>query len=351
MRPTLVRALIERELAAAGEPTPIMLWGPPGVGKSAIVAAIAGRQRVPLIDVRLAQMEPTDLRGIPFRVENRVEWSVPSLLPDATRDGPRGILFLDEINVAPPAVTAAAYQLILDRRLGDYRVPPGWALVAAGNRQGDRGLTYQMPAPLANRFAHYEIEPDLDDWADWAFDAGIDARIIAFLRFRPELLFQFDAARPAAAFPSPRSWEYAHRALAKFADDGELLREALQGAVGPVAAAGLTVFIRHAAALPDPEAILAGNETRVPDEVDLLYAICSELVVRAKAARSDTERRTSCTNILRYARRFARHEIAVMLVRDLQHAIGSPLIELPEFSLWANSLDDAVMPQAAAPRG
>jgi len=202
--------VLEREFAAAasGTHTPVMLWGPPGVGKSQIVAQVAARRQVPLIDIRLAQMEPTDLRGIPYRDGRAVTWSVPALLPDAERHGPSGVLFLDEITSAVPTVTAAAYQLILDRRLGEYRVPSSWAIFAAGNRHGDRGVTYQMPAPLANRFAHYDIEPELDDWTAWAHASGIDARLVALLRFRPDLLFQFDPARYAAAFPSPRSWEY-----------------------------------------------------------------------------------------------------------------------------------------------
>ena len=160
-----------------------MLWGPPGVGKSQMVAHIAERHRVPVIDLRLSQMEPSDLRGIPFRVEEHVEWAIPSMLPDAERHGSQGILFLDEITSVPPSVSAAAYQLILDRRLGAYEVPDGWAIFAAGNRQGDRGVTYTMPAPLANRFSHYEVEVNMDDWVAWAYANNIDERIIAFLRF------------------------------------------------------------------------------------------------------------------------------------------------------------------------
>lgn len=156
MRPSHIQQILDREFlsAAGGAHTPVMLWGPPGVGKSQIIGGIARTREVPLIDVRLSQMEPTDLRGIPFRAGDHVEWSVPALLPDAKRHGPRGILFLDEITSAPPTVTAAAYQLILDRRLGEYRVPEGWAIFAAGNRYGDRGVTYVMPTPLANRFTH-----------------------------------------------------------------------------------------------------------------------------------------------------------------------------------------------------
>ena len=120
MRPAQLAFILDREFESttAGHHTPVMLWGPPGVGKSQIVAQVAARHGVPIIDIRLSQMEPSDLRGIPFRVENRVEWAVPAMLPDANRHWPAGILFLDEITSAPPAVSAAAYQLILDRKLG-----------------------------------------------------------------------------------------------------------------------------------------------------------------------------------------------------------------------------------------
>jgi MoxR-like ATPase len=173
-------------------------------------------------------MEPSDLRGIPFRSGELVEWAVPAILPDAERHGPEGVLFLDEITSAPPTVSAAAYQLILDRRLGAYEVPPGWAIFAAGNRQGDRGVTYSMPAPLANRFSHFEFEVNLDDWVAWAYASRVDERVVAFLRFRPELLFDFDPAHNPVAFPSPRSWEFAHRALQKFGDHPDLLLGTLQ---------------------------------------------------------------------------------------------------------------------------
>ena len=143
MRPAQLITNLDCEFNSAleGHHTPAMLWGPPGVGKSQMVAQIAERHQVPVIDIRLSQMEPSDLRGIPFRTDGRVEWAIPALLPDAERHGPSGILFLDEITSAPPAVSAAAYQLILDRRLGEYKIPAGWAIFAAGNRQGDRGVT------------------------------------------------------------------------------------------------------------------------------------------------------------------------------------------------------------------
>lgn len=345
MRPTHILSILDREFlaASAGSHAPVMVWGPPGVGKSRIIADIARAHGVPLIDIRLSQMEPTDLRGIPFRKEDAVEWSVPAMLPDQRRHGARGILFLDEINAAPPTVSAAAYQLILDRRLGEYCVPEGWAIFAAGNRQGDRGVTYVMPAPLANRFTHYELEPHLDDWVAWAVDAGIDPRVVAFLRFRPELLFDFDPAHTPVAFPSPRSWEFAHLALKKFHDLPELLGDALQACVGKAAGIELKAFVDNMERLPDIEAILRGEETAVPADIDLQYGTAAALVRRARDARDRPHAKRVYGHILSYARRFPQREMGVMLVTDMQRSVGKPLFDVPEFATWANSITDLML--------
>lgn len=345
MRPAHLLKVLDREYlsTAAGHHTPVMLWGPPGVGKSQMVAQIGARHRAPVIDIRLSQMEPSDLRGIPFRVDDRVEWAVPSLLPDATRHGVAGILFLDEITSAPPSVSAAAYQLILDRRLGDYQVPEHWAIVAAGNRQGDRGVTYAMPAPLANRFSHFELETHLDDWVAWAYDAGMDERVIGFLRFRPDLLFDFDPAHNPVAFPSPRSWEFAHRALRKFQDDPDLLQGSLQACVGPAAGIELTAFINSLEQMPDLDAIVRGEAAPVPEEIDLQYAVAAALVGRAIRARQQGDGAESIGHILAYAGRFPRREMGVMLVSDLHRALGNALFAVPAFADWARAVSDVML--------
>jgi len=344
MRPAHVSQVLEREFLSTreGHHTPVMLWGPPGVGKSQMVAQVGRRHGVPVIDIRLSQMEPSDLRGIPFRLEDRVEWAVPAMLPDARRHGPEGILFLDEITSAAPSVSAAAYQLILDRRLGEYRVPEGWAIIAAGNRQGDRGVTYAMPAPLANRFAHFEVETHLDDWVLWAYQAGIDERVIAFLRFRPELLFDFDPAHNPVAFPSPRSWEFAHRALQKFGD-GELQLSSLQACVGPAAGIELDAFVRNLDKLPDIDAILKGEPVPIPREVDLQYAVAAALVGRALRAKGKPEAKQVYGAILNFAGRFHEREMGVMLVSDMHRAIGQQIFSIPEFAPWAKAVADVML--------
>jgi len=345
MRPAQLSTILDREFLSAqeGHHTPVMLWGPPGVGKSQIIAQVAARHGVPMIDIRLSQMEPSDLRGIPFRIEDRVEWAIPSMLPDVKRHGPQGILFLDEITSAPPSVSAAAYQLILDRRLGAYQIPESWAIFAAGNRQGDRGVTYTMPAPLANRFSHFEVEANLDDWVAWAYANNIDERLIGFLRFRPELLFDFDPAHNPVAFPSPRSWEFAHRALQKFGDHPELLLPTLQACVGPAAGLELNAFIENLDRMPDLDAILRGEEVAVPREVDLQYAVASALVGRAIRAKGSADARDIHGHILDYASRFPLKEMGIMLVSDMHRAVGQNLFAVPQFSKWANAVADLML--------
>ena len=345
MRPAQLIPILETEFlsAAEGHHTPVMMWGPPGVGKSQMVSEVAARHQVPVIDIRLSQMEPSDLRGIPFRVGDHVDWAIPSILPDAKRHGDKGILFLDEITSAPPSVSAAAYQLILDRRLGAYEVPPGWAIFAAGNRQGDRGVTYAMPAPLANRFSHFDVEANLDDWSRWAYENNIDARLIGFLRFRPELLFDFDPARNPTAFPTPRSWEFTHRALQKFIDQPDLLGPALAACVGQAAGIEFSAYLANLSRMPDLDAIVEGREADVPRDTDLQYAVAAALVARAIRNKNSSDIKEKLGYILDYAARFPLREMGVMLVSDIHRNIGQTLFAVPQFANWANQVADIVL--------
>ena len=347
MRPALLNTVLDHEFLGAqnGSHTPVMLWGPPGVGKSDLIAQIGERHDAPVIDIRLSQMEPSDLRGIPFRDldNNKVEWAIPSMLPNKELHGDKGILFLDEITSAVPSVSAAAYQLILDRRLGEYKVPDGWAIFAAGNRQGDRGVTYTMPSPLANRFSHYEVDINLDDWVSWAYKNGIDEKIIAFLRFRPELLFDFDPAHNPVAFPSPPSWQFVHNALIKFSDTPQVLLGTLQACVGPAAGIELKAFIDSMDQMPDLDAILRGEDIKAPKEIDLQYAVATALVGRAIRAKDGENPAVIYGHILNYAKAFRQKEMGVMLVSDMLRAIGDDLFSVPEFGQWASSIGDIML--------
>jgi hypothetical protein len=345
MRPAHLTTVLNKEFHSAteGQHTPVMLWGAPGVGKSQIVAQVAQLNQVPMIDIRLSQMEPSDLRGIPFRNNDQVEWAIPSMLPNVKDHGKTGILFLDEITSAAPSVSAAAYQLILDRRLGQYEIPEGWAILAAGNRQGDRGITYTMPAPLANRFSHYDVDVNLDDWVAWAYEHNIDDRIIAFLRFRPDLIFDFDAAQNPMAFPSPRSWEFTHRALQKFMSHHNVLLETLQACVGPAAGVELNAFIANLDQMPNIHDILEGKQVPVPEEIDLQYAIAAALVGQAIRIKNADNEIHTLGNILNYASQFPQREMGVMMISDMHRAIGEKIFALPEFASWADSVADIML--------
>ena len=345
MRPAHLTTVLNKEFHSAtqGQHTPVMLWGAPGVGKSQIVEQVAELNQVPMIDIRLSQMEPSDLRGIPFRNNDQVEWAIPSMLPNEQHHGESGILFLDEITSAAPSVSAAAYQLILDRRLGQYEIPKGWAILAAGNRQGDRGITYTMPAPLANRFSHYEVDVNLDDWVAWAYEHDIDDRIIAFLRFRPDLIFDFDAAKNPMAFPSPRSWEFTHRALQKFVSHSDVLLETLQACVGPAAGVELNAFIANLDQMPNVHDILDGKEVPVPKEIDLQYAVAAALVGQAIRVKDQDHEAHYHGNILNYANQFPQSEMGIMMISDMHRAIGERIFALPEFAAWADSVADIML--------
>jgi len=298
-----IESLVEQKV-------PTFLWGAPGIGKSSIVKQIADKKEIGFIDLRLALMDPTDLKGIPFydKESHTALWAPPSFLP---REG-EGILFLDELNSAPPSVQASAYQLILDRKVGEYELPDGWAIVAAGNREGDRGVTYRMPSPLANRFVHFEMEVDVEDWRLWAYKKELDERVISYITYKSEHLFTFDAKSGTKSFATPRSWEYVDSIL-KSTITNELLLDTISGAVGKDVAVSFLSFCKVMNKLPDIQNILKSSEGEYSDEVDVLYALSTGLVSAYLKDKSDE----ALDNLLTYTLGL-KSEFAVMIVQDLQ---------------------------------
>ena len=187
---------------------PVFMWGPPGIGKSDIVHQIGAEQNREVIDIRLSLWEPTDIKGIPYynSTLNTMCWAPPTELP--TDPNSTAILFLDELNSAAPATQAAAYQLVLNRRVGTYILPKGVAIIAAGNRETDKGVTYRMPAPLSNRFLHLELTTDFEDWLNWATNNLIHGQVVGYLGFAKQDLYNFDPKSPSRSFATPRSWTF-----------------------------------------------------------------------------------------------------------------------------------------------
>ena len=265
---------------------PIFLWGPPGIGKSELVQGIGDSKVLGetfVIDLRLALFEPTDLRGYPAPDMKSKEmiWLPPADLPSAEFASKYDtvIMFLDELNSAAPSVQAAAYQLILNRRIGQYVLPDNVVIIAAGNRETDKGVTYRMPKPLENRFVHFELRVDFEDWFNWAVEHNINPDVVGYLSFAKNDLYNFDPKSSSRGFATPRSWTFVSELL----DDADDLTESLQtdmvaGCVGEGTAVKFMAHKKIASDLPDPTGILDGMVNTLPTkEVSAVYALSTSL--------------------------------------------------------------------------
>lgn len=370
MKPSSIAAALT---VLVGNKRPGMIWGPPGVGKSDTVKQVAEKLGMEMRDVRLSLLDPTDLKGFPMlqdttlptfepeavpakpATKNKTEvaayqelvtqiterntaakaahdeycarmpkkemnWAIPSFLPTHGE----GILFLDELPSAPQSVQAAAYQLVLDRAIGDYKMPDGWALLAAGNRQGDRGVSHAMPSPLANRLVHLDYEIDAEDWQAWAITHGISDITRGFIRFRPNLLHAHDTKSNDKAFPTPRSWKFVDDVMGHgLSSDVEF--ELLKGTVGEGAASEYMAFAKVAMDLPSVDEILIAPDTApVPEDPAGRYAICTAL---DKAATPNTMGR-----LLTYVERFDT-EFQVLFMRSAGQA-NRTITQSKEFTAW-----------------
>lgn len=317
-RPRDIRTLLTRCMKVG---RPAMIWGPPGIGKSELIAEIGADTNRPVIDMRLLLLEPTDIKGIPYYDPDTqtMKWAQPADLPKvitqamiknaekilaaATATGDElqievaqnkltalvqaekfshAILFLDEINAAPPSVQAAAYQLILNRRVGEYHLPKGVSMVCAGNRDSDKGVTYRMPSPLANRLVHMEMQANFEDWQKWAIGAKVHADVVGFLSHHKQKLFNFDSKSPDKAFATPRSWVFV----------GQLITDELPESMNTALVAGTvgdglaTEFAQHckvSARMPKSEDVLTGKEKVLNvKELSAMYSLTISLCYNLK---------------------------------------------------------------------
>ena len=265
---------------------PIFLWGPPGIGKSDIIKQLGTELDAHVIDVRLSLWEPTDIKGIPYFDSNtsKMVWAPPSELPDAemAKQHKTIILFMDEMNSAAPSVQAAAYQLVLNRRVGTYQLPDNVVMVAAGNRETDKGVTYRMPAPLANRFVHLEMTCDWEDWQDWAVENKVHKDVVGFLTFSKKDLYDFDPKSASRAFATPRSWSFVSELLVDNDCDESTLTDLTSGAIGEGLAIKFMAHRKHSSKMPNPTDILLGSVKKMDSkeisaQYSLVVSLCYEL--------------------------------------------------------------------------
>lgn len=261
---------------------PVFLWGPPGIGKSELIEGLCEEMGGYMIDLRLGQCEPTDLRGIPYFDRDRgvMNWAPPIELPSAELAAkyPVVVLFLDEMNSAAPAVQGAAYQLVLNRKVGTYTLPDNVVVVAAGNRESDKGVSYRMPSPLANRFVHLEVRQDFDSWFQWAVNKGIHKDVVGYIGFAKQDLMDFEPKSASRAFATPRSWTF----VSQFLNDSEATDAELTDLIAGTIGEGLAIkFMAHrkiAGQMPNPSDILAGKvkELKVK-EISAMYSLTISL--------------------------------------------------------------------------
>ena len=300
---------------------PIFLWGPPGIGKSDVIHQIGELIDAHVIDVRLSLWEPTDIKGIPYfdSNESKMVWAPPGELPDETlaQQHKNIILFLDEMNSAAPAVQAAAYQLILNRKVGTYRLPDNVMIVAAGNREADKGVTYRMPAPLANRFVHLEMQVNFDDWFQWAVDNKIHKDVVGFLNFSKKDIYDFDPKSPSRSFATPRSWSFVSELLSDNIDDSTTT-DLVAGAVGEGLAVKFMAHRKIAASMPNPTEILAGKVKEMKTkEISAMYSLTISLCYELKDAsdKGDKKFDEMVNNFLRFAMDNFDTELVVMGIK------------------------------------
>ena len=321
----------------------VFMWGKPGIGKTSIVYQVGKELNYDVYELRLGYHDPVDLRGIPvpiIKMKDGTEvylqqttsvnkddvlcgvtkWFIPDFL--SFSDKPT-ILFLDEMNQADRATQKVAQQLVLDHRLGDYKLPENVVVVAAGNSEEDRAFVQRMASPTLNRFFHYSVAADVDGWIDWAIMNDIHPIIIAFIKFKPDYLMQFDPKSNNKAFPTPRTWEFVSDVLKNRMSIG--LFQTIVAAVGKGAAIAFKAFMDLYNDIPDINAIFSDPvNTHIPDNPSVRFSLC--ILLARKATYKNLAAIKSYT--VRMGREYCAY--TVRYIQDLNIALR----ETPEFVAW-----------------
>ena len=317
--------LVESINISLGARRPMMIWGSPGIGKSDIISQVAAANKIDLRDVRMLLLDPVDLRGIPkVNGNGQAEWCPPVFLPQDPKS--KGILFLDELPSATQLVQNSGLSLCLDRRIGEYELPDGWHVIAAGNLETDRAFTHRMTTALANRFIHAHLTPHAPDWISWAYNAGVDPMVIAYIDQHPEHLMTFDPKSNEKAFASPRSWEFMSDIVKQGPSDSVLFKMA-QGTVGSGPAGEFVAFVKTYLELPDWQQIIDAPKTaEIPEKQNVMFALLVAI------AYNTTE--NNFENVITYALRL-QEEWSTKLVKDIVRKDKS-LMKHHAYGKWAS---------------
>jgi len=315
----------------------VMLWGPPGVGKSQAIREIASvieektNKRVEVADVRLLLFNPVDLRGIPTANEDKTlaVWLKPKIFQMDASDDVVNILFLDEISAASQSVQAAAYQITLDRVIGEHKLPDNCIVMAAGNRVTDKSVAFKMPKALANRLMHIEVSLDFISWRNWANNTGVNAKVIDYLEHHRDKLMNFDPSTDNLSFATPRSWEMVSNILNSVEDDPDKMYSLIAGIVGVDLAVDLMAWNRSAHDQTSIQNIFEGKETNVPTDPSKLYALVKAMAVYAMER---PEEKDKILNSIIYAKNLP-PEFSMMLIREYMKFdadILNAMIDVPD---------------------
>lgn len=314
---------------------PVFIHGSPGIGKSYIVAEVAKKHGLELVDVRLSQMDPVDLRGVPAIRDEQTVWMPPVFFPKDQNS--EGILFLDELNSAPPSVQAAIYQLVLNRKMGEYELPHGWRIICAGNRISDRGVVFRLPTPLANRMVHLSVEARFEDFKLFAIREGLHSFVIGFLGFRPDLLTSESVSEDDSnpAFATPRSYHMLSNVL-KTSSDTSRIAPIIYGLIGYGAGIEFLSYVKVYEKLPDVGAIYRGEYPSIDkSEPALLYALVSAMVELYRGGDEASKHLFGFAQVLPT-------EFGVMLIKDAIVKDAS-IAECTEFDGWIETYGDYIL--------
>lgn len=342
----------------------IMLWGQPGVGKSQAVKEAAQllakklHRKAKVTVASLLLMNPIDLRGIPAKAENDAgeivaRWLTPEIFKMDDSDDVLNVLFLDEISAAPPSVQAAAYQICLDKRVGEHQLPKNCIVIAAGNRITDKAVAYKMPKPLGNRLTHFEMVASVEDWKKWAYKNDIDTRIIGFINHDHDYLCRFDPSVEDVAFATPRSWEMVSYYLS--IGDVDTYFSCIAGTVGVATAQEFKTYTEVYDSLPSFDNIASGKEKKCPKDIvsqpDVMFALstliasrCSELGRKVDFTNVASKEKFNniISNVCKYISTISRAEYKTLIFRDWLHSSTADVVDFVMSNDEAMNLTDDI---------